>query len=470
MASQSLRTGCGRLSACSGGMRAAVKCQAATQDFSSLAPTANGLRAPTRGQTNGVRRYFADPGKAAQWFEATAPEESSRAGAEAGSELDDGSRLPSYEMTGHLQLLRRSLGSRVAPTLPEPYHSEMGDRGGGGEIGQSYKVGDTPMLDLSFMSLQTGVKILAKCEFANPTGSIKDRMVQYVLQEAAKSGELPPEGTIVAATSGNTGASVAMLSAMNGYKYIVITNEKCSVEKRNIMGAFGGEVRVTPSGVPADDPLHYQNAAITLCEENPGFYDLDQYGNQLNPEAYYHTLGPEIWRDTAGQVTHFLAGGSTGGTISGTSKFLKEMNPDVKVHMPDPKGSVFYEFHVGGVPEEELCPGSYQVEGVGKDSIPPTMHFDVVDSMVQVDDLESFQTCQKVAQNTGVLVGGSSGLNVFAASKLSATVPEGSVIVTVLPDSGFKYLSKIYNSEWMDKQVKKHEQAALAKGNIAEAR
>jgi len=315
-------------------------------------------------------------------------------------------------------------------------------------------IGGTPVLDLSYLSRAPGkVQILAKCEFANPTGSIKDRMVEYVLRKAVASGALKPGGTIVSATSGNTGASVAMLAARAGHPYRVVTNSKCSTEKVNIMRAFGGEVVVGPSGIPADHPEHYQNIAIRMCEEDPSCYDLDQYGNQLNPETYYATLGPEIWADTGGRVTHFVAGGSTGGTMSGTARYLKEQNPAVRAVMPDPVGSVFFPFWKQKVPEAELEAGSYQVEGVGKDSIPTTMHFDVVDDMLQVRDTTAVDVCLEVGRQSGVLIGGSSGLNVAGAVELSGQIGEG-VIVTVLPDSGFKYLSKIYDPAWREAKIK----------------
>lgn len=353
-----------------------------------------------------------------------------------------------------------ALGPPVLRAARRAFGALRGLAGGGGGGAASVAgassalgIGATPILDLSYLSKTGRVQILAKCEFVNPTGSIKDRMVEYVLQKAVASGELKAGGTIVSATSGNTGASVAMLAARLGHPYKVITNTKCSTEKVNIMRAFGGEVVVGPSGIAADHPDHYQNLAIAMCKENPSFYDLDQYGNQLNPETYYHTLGPEIWKDTQGKVTHFVAGGSTGGTMSGTAKYLKERNSAVQAVMPDPVGSVFFDFFKRGVPEAELQAGSYQVEGVGKDSIPTTMHFGVVDDMVQVRDNAAVDVCLEVGKRSGVLIGGSSGLNVAGAVELSGKIEEG-VIVTVLPDSGFKYLSKIYDPTWREAKIK----------------
>jgi len=319
----------------------------------------------------------------------------------------------------------------------------------GGERRTRELIGDTPLVDLSFLSAKPGVKIFGKAEFFNPSGSIKDRIANHIISCAEAEGKLRPGGTVVAATSGNTGSAIAMVCAMRGYKYIVITNEKTSKEKRDSMASYGGQVLVGPGGMPADHPLHYQNMAVTLCKENPDYFDVDQYDNPRNPEAYYLTLGPEIWEQTQGAVTHFVAGGSTGGTISGTGKYLKEMNPAVRVCMPDPKGSVFWDYWKEGVPEAELKPSSYQVEGVGKDSIPTAMNFGVVDEMLQLDCKQSFAMCRRVAAEDGMLLGGSSGLNLSAAAELSQTAPDGSVIVAVLPDSGVKYLSKIFNDEWM---------------------
>ena len=232
-------------------------------------------------------------------------------------------------------------------------------------LGGAYRslIGNTPLVDLSFLSEKPGVRIYGKAEFLNPSGSIKDRIANHIINKAEKEGKLRPGGTVVAATSGNTGSAVAMVCAMRGYKYIVITNAKTSKEKRDSMAAYGGQVLVGPCGVSADDPMHYQNMARTLCAENPDYFDVDQYDNPNNPEAYYLSLGPEIWEQTEGAVSHFVAGGSTGGTISGTGRYLKEQNREVQVCMPDPKGSVFWDYWQEGIPESELEPKSYQVRG-----------------------------------------------------------------------------------------------------------
>ena len=313
-------------------------------------------------------------------------------------------------------------------------------------------IGSTPLLDLSQYSLNEKVKIFAKCEYLNPSGSIKDRIAQHIIGQAEASGELKPGMTVVAATSGNTGAAIAMACALRGYDYIVITNEKTSKEKVDAMRAYGGEVIVSPSGVAPDHPDHYQNIEDRLCAENPGtYYGVDQYNNPYNAEAYEATLGPEIWRQTSGDVTHFVAGGSTGGTVSGTGRYLKSENADVRVVMADPKGSVFWDHVVKGVSADDVCVSkSWEMEGVGKDSIPGCFDINVIDGMVRGNDEDAFAMCREVAANDGLLLGGSAGLNLHAARVLSGEVDDGSVIVTVFPDNGVKYLSKIYNDSWLE--------------------
>lgn len=312
-------------------------------------------------------------------------------------------------------------------------------------------IGGTPILDLSAYSLNPSVKILAKTEYLNPSGSIKDRIAQHMIANAERTGRLKPGMTVVAATSGNTGSAIAMTCALRGYEYIVITNEKTSKEKVDSMRAYGGEVMISPSGVSPDDPQHYQNIENRLCEENPEtYYGVDQYNNPFNAEAYEATLGPEIWKQTSGEVTHFIAGGSTGGTVSGTGRYLKSQNENIRVLMADPRGSVFWDHVVNGVAAEDVkVAHGWETEGVGKDSIPGCFDINVVDGMVRATDEHAFRTCREVAANDGLLIGGSSGLNLHAARVLSGQVEDGATIVTVLPDSGIKYLSKIYNDDWL---------------------
>ena len=329
-------------------------------------------------------------------------------------------------------------------------------------------IGGTPLLDLSQYSLNSKVKIMCKCEYLNPSGSIKDRIAQHIIAQAEASGELKPGMTVVAATSGNTGAAIAMASAQRGYNYIVITNKKTSKEKIDAMKAYGGEVQVSPSGVAPDHPDHYQNIENRLVAENPtSYYGVDQYNNPYNTEAYEVTLGPEIWHQTSGAVTHFIAGGSTGGTVSGTGRYLKSQNPGVRVVMADPHGSVFWDHIVNGVAADDVkVSKSWEMEGVGKDSIPGAFDVNVIDGIVRGDDEDAFAMCREVAANDGLLLGGSAGLNLHAARVLSGEVDDGSVIVTVFPDNGVKYLSKIFNDSWLES--KGLEAAAEGNGAVSE--
>ncbi len=311
-------------------------------------------------------------------------------------------------------------------------------------------VGNTPLLDLGALApdLPEGVRVLGKAEFANPSGSIKDRIVEYILDHQERIGRLTRFSgqTIVAASSGNTAASLAMFSAMRGYKCILITNRKTSKEKVQQLYAYGAEVVVTASGVPTDSPEHYQNVEKRLVEENPGYFGLNQYDNPLNPEAYHATLGPELWAQTNGTITHLVAAGSTGGTVSGTARFLKEQSPSVQVVMPDPHGSIFYDWWAH---RTLVKPSSFEVEGVGKDSIPQALDLSLVDAMPRFSDEQAFATCRTIARRLGMMVGGSAGGNVHAALSLARTLKGPATVVAILCDSGTKYLSKIFNEEWM---------------------
>ena len=323
-----------------------------------------------------------------------------------------------------------------------------------GPVQSNALIGGTPLIDVtSVLSLNPSkVKIYAKCEYMNPSGSIKDRIASYILQAAIDAGDLKEGMTVVAATSGNTGSAIAAACAIRGFDYIVITNKKCSIEKIDSMRAYGGTVIVAKSGVAADDPEHYQNIENTMVAENPGkYFGVNQYDNLNNALAYEATLGPEIIAQTKGLITHFVAGSSTGGTLTGTSRYLKAVNPEIKSVLADPRGSVLWDNFVNDVPENELIVGKWEIEGVGKDSIPGVLSWDVVDGAQRGDDASSFYTCRKVARDLGVLVGGSAGLNLHACAVLSGKIDNG-VIVTVLPDSGVKYLSKIFNDDWMNEK------------------
>jgi cystathionine beta-synthase len=309
-------------------------------------------------------------------------------------------------------------------------------------------IGNTPLAPLQHLSPNPKVEIWVKLEFFNPTASIKDRIVNHIIRDAEETGQLQPGGTIVENTSGNTGAAVALIAALKGYKAILTMPDKVSKEKQNALKAYGAEIVVLPTSAAPDSPDHYVNTAIRIAAETPNSFRINQYDNLKNPEAHYLSTGPEIWTQTKGRVTHFVASGSTGGTVSGTGRFLKEQNPNIKVVMPDPKGSIYYEyFKTGHISHDGSC--SYQVEGVGEDHLAKAMDFSLVDDMYQFVDQDAFSTARKLAKKEGIFGGGTGGANVWAALKLAETLTEPAVIVTVIPDSGIKYMSKFYNNEWM---------------------
>jgi len=311
-------------------------------------------------------------------------------------------------------------------------------------------VGDTPIVDLTHLVEDIGhadTRVLAKLEFFAPGFSIKDRIARWIFDKAEREGRLRPGMTVVAASSGNTGNSTALLAAARGYECIITTSPKCSDEKQNNVKAYGAKLLVSPSGVPEGDPKHYMEMARILASESPDLYfDVDQYETQANPEAHYRTLGPEIWENSYGQVTHLVVGASTGGTISGIAGFLKERNPEVKAVLADPIGSIFTGYFQNG---KIGRPGKFLVEGVGKGSIPSAMNFNFIDDVIPVSDQEAFNTCFRLGREEGICAGGSSGMNLAGALKLASKLKERAVIVTTFADLGVKYLSKVYNEEWL---------------------
>ncbi len=309
-------------------------------------------------------------------------------------------------------------------------------------------IGHTPLVRLQHMNPNPLVTLLVKLEFYNPGFSIKDRIVKYIIEEAEKEGFLKPGGTIVENTSGNTGAAAAMMGAIRGYRVILTMPEKVSQEKKNSLKAYGAEVIVCPTEAPPDSPEHYVNRAKAIAASMPGSFRIDQYDNLKNPEAHYLTTGPEIWEQTKGKIDYFIASASTGGTISGVGRFLKEKNPKIQVIMPDPVGSLYYSyFKTGEIPKDANC--NYYVEGIGEDHIAKALDFAVIDDVVQVDDKQAFEVARLLAKREGILAGGSSGANVWAALELAKKLKEPATVVTMLPDAGIKYLSKIFDDEWM---------------------
>ena len=300
-------------------------------------------------------------------------------------------------------------------------------------------VGNTPMVRLGRIGRDLRCDLVAKVETFNPGGSVKDRPAIAMIDAAERDGVLKPGGTIVEPTSGNTGVGLAIVAAQRGYGCIFVMSDKMSPEKVSLLRAYGAEVVVCPTAVPPEHPDSYYSVADRLTRETPNAFRPDQYSNPHNPEEHERSTGPEIWRQTAGRVTHFVAGVGTGGTITGVARFLKRMNPEVQIIGADPEGSVYS----GGTGRP------YLVEGVGEDFWPTTFDPALVDRTVMVTDAESFAAARRVTREEGLLIGGSCGTAVHAALVVGADLGPDALVVVLLPDSGRGYLSKIYNDEWM---------------------
>ena len=307
------------------------------------------------------------------------------------------------------------------------------------------KIGNTPLVKLNHINKGLEPLILTKLESFNPGGSSKDRIAISMLDEAERNGLIKPGGTIVEPTSGNTGLGLAMVGIHRGYKMIFTMPDKMSQEKEDLLTAHGATVVRTPTAVEPEDPQSYYKVAERLVRETPNSFSPNQYFNQNNPKAHYDSTGPEIWRDTDGKVTHFVAGIGTGGTISGVGKFLKEQNPDIKVIGVDTEGSIYtHKFYNTEGPIH-----SYFVEGIGEDFMPETVDFSVIDEVITVKDKDAFTTTRELVLKDAIFSGSSSGAAVSGALTVASKLPKDAVVVVLLPDSGKSYLSTLYNDEWM---------------------
>jgi cystathionine beta-synthase len=308
-------------------------------------------------------------------------------------------------------------------------------------------VGWTPLIRLARIGSGLKTPIYGKAEYVNPGGSVKDRIGLAIIEDAERRGELRPGGTIVEGTSGNTGVGLAIAAALKGYHCIFTMPDKMSQEKVRLLKAYGAEVVITPTAVPPDHPDNYVMKAKQIVNETSGAILANQFYNAVNPEAHYATMGPEIWKQTDGKVTHLVAGAGTGGTISGAGKYLKEKNPRIRIVAGDPVGSLYTHYHR----TRALGEGHpYKVEGIGGDKIPTTIWFDCVDEFRQVPDRTSLVMARRLAREEGILAGGSTGLNVALALEIARELDDpGALVVTILCDTGERYLSKVFNDEWM---------------------
>lgn len=300
-------------------------------------------------------------------------------------------------------------------------------------------IGDTPLVRLG--RFHPPGNLVAKLEFTNPGGSIKDRIGLAMIEAAEAEGRLQPGGTIVEPTSGNTGVGLAMVAALKGYRLVCVMPDKMSREKIDALRAYGAEVHVAPTDVPPEHPDSYYSTARRLVEEIPGAFSPDQYSNPANPEAHYRTTGPEIWKQTGGEIGSLVVGVGTGGTITGTARYLKEMKPEIEIVGVDPVGSIYT-----AASESDVEP--YLIEGVGEDFWPASFDPGVVDRYIRVDDHTAYATARSLARDEAILVGSSSGMAVHAG-RLVAEEDHNRLVVVILPDSGRSYISKVFNDQWM---------------------
>jgi cystathionine beta-synthase len=307
-------------------------------------------------------------------------------------------------------------------------------------------IGNTPLVKLNRLSRNVKPQIFAKMENLNPGYSVKDRIGVAMIEAAEREGILKPGGTVIEATSGNTGIGLALAAAVKGYKCIFVMTDKASVEKSRYLKALGADVVITPVSAKPGTPDHYVSTAKRIASETPNSFYPDQYSNASNPEAHYRTTGPELWRQTEGKITHFVAGLGTGGTISGTGRYLKEKNPSIQIIGADPYGSIFKTYKETGMIIETT---PYLVEGIGQEIVPANVHIKYVDEVINVTDRESFELSRQLGRLEGIFCGGSTGTNLAAALRVATTLDENAIIVFIVCDTGEHYLSKHHSDEWL---------------------
>jgi cystathionine beta-synthase len=307
-------------------------------------------------------------------------------------------------------------------------------------------IGNTPLVKLNRLSRNVKPQIFAKMENLNPGYSVKDRIGVAMIEAAEREGILKPGGTVIEATSGNTGIGLAIAAAVKGYKCIFVMTDKASVEKSRYLKALGADVVITPVSAKPGTPDHYVSTAKRIASETPNSFYPDQYSNPANPEAHYRTTGPEVWRQTEGKITHFVAGLGTGGTISGTGRFLKEKDPSIRIIGADPYGSIFKTFKETGKIVEAT---PYLVEGIGQEIVPPNVHIKYVDEVINVTDRESFEMSRMLGRLEGIFCGGSTGTNLAAALRVAGNLDENAIVVFIVCDTGEHYLSKHHSDEWL---------------------
>lgn len=307
-------------------------------------------------------------------------------------------------------------------------------------------IGRTSLVKLNKLTRGIDALVLAKMESHNPGGSVKDRIGISMINAAERDGRLKPGGTVVEATSGNTGIGVALVCTVRGYKAVFVMTDKCSVEKIRYLKALGADVIVVPVSAKPDSPDHYVNTARRIAGETPNSLFVFQYGNPANPEAHYLTTGPEIWEQTEGRITHFVSGIGTGGTISGTGRYLKEKNPHIRIIGADPYGSVFKTYKETG---KLMQATPYLVEGIGQEIIPENVHMKYIDEIINVTDRDSFQLARRLGREEGIFCGGSTGTNLYAALQVARGLGKDDVVVFIVCDTGERYLSKFLSDEWL---------------------